>query len=198
MTNQEIFNHIEQGNSQSVLGFFFSFSKSFYYICKKQDKKNLLSEHHLQTIFHDACILVYEKIESKKITLLQMTSSVKTMTFGIGKNMAFEEVRSEENYHALHSFVETSLNDFFDKDEDDNFFKELQMKHLEKALPTLSLKHHALIVEGVIEEKSNAEIAKEQGYNSANAVSVEKLRALKALKNAIFEIQKQDKDYFKQ
>jgi DNA-directed RNA polymerase specialized sigma24 family protein len=198
MTNQEIFNHIEQGNSQPVLAFFFSFSKSFYYTCKKQDKINLLSEHHLQTIFHDACILVYDKIESQQITLLQMTSSVKTMTFGIGKNMAFKEVRSEQKYHSLHSFVENSLNDFFDDDEDHNFFKELQMKHLEKALSILSLKYHALIIEGVVEGKSNAEIAKEQGYNSINLVSVEKLRAFKALKLAILEIQKQDEDYFKQ
>lgn len=198
MTNQEIFACIEQRNHKPVLEFFFSFSKSFYFTCKKYDKSNLLNEHHLQTIFHDACILMYEKIEEQQITLLQMTSSVKTMIFGIGRNMAFKEARNEQNYHSLHTFVENSLNHFFDEDEDENFFKELEMKHLEKALLTLSLRHHALIVEGVIEQKSNSEIAKEQGYGSANAVAVEKIRAFKALKKAIFEIQKQDEDYFKQ
>jgi DNA-directed RNA polymerase specialized sigma24 family protein len=198
MTNQEIFNHIERGNSQAVLAYFFSFSKPFYYTCKKQDKSNLLNEHHLQSIFHDACILMYEKIESKQITLLQMTSSVKTMVFGIGKKKAFKEVRDEQSYYSLHSFVENNFNDFFDGDDNESLFKELEMQHLTKALPTLSLKHHALIVEGVIEEKSNSEIAKEQGYASANAVAVEKIRAFKALKAAILEIQKQDEDYFRQ
>jgi len=198
MTNQEIFTCIEQGNHKPVLDFLLDHSKSFYYTCKKHDKNNLLSEHHTQTIFHDACILMYEKIEAKQITLLQMTSSVKTMVFGIGKKMAFKEVRDEQNYYSLHSFVESSLNNFLDEDEDENFFKDLQMKHLAQALTTLSLKHHALIVEGVIEEKSNSEIAKEQGYNSANAVAVEKIRAFKALRKAISEIQKQDEDYFKQ
>lgn len=198
MTNQEIFNHIKKRNSSPVMTHFLSFSKSFYYTCKKQDRSNLLSKHHIETIFHDACILMYEKIEFEKITLLQMTSSVKTMIFGMGKKKIFKEVRNEQNYHSLHSFVENNLNDFFDTDKDDNFFKDLEMKHLEKALQTLSLKHHALIVEGVIEEKSNSEIAREQGYNSANAVSVEKLRACKTLKKAILEIQLQDENYFKQ
>ncbi|PIY09654.1 MAG: hypothetical protein COZ18_07700 [Flexibacter sp. CG_4_10_14_3_um_filter_32_15] len=198
MTNQEIFTCIEQGNHKLVLDFLLDYSKSFYYTCKKHDKNNLLSEHHTQTIFHDACILMYEKIEAKQITLLQMTSSVKTMIFGIGKKMAFKEARDEQNYYSLHSFVENNFSDFFDGDDDESFFKELEMQHLTKALPTLSLRHHALIVEGVIEEKSNSEIAKEQGYNSANAVAVEKIRAFKALRKAILEIQKQDEDYFKQ
>lgn len=196
MTNQQIFNHIENRNSKPILEYFSSFSTSFYFFFRKQYTPKFLSEHQIQAIFDDACILMYDKIESKNITLLQMTSSVKTMIFGIGKNMASEEGRNETKYHSLHLFLENSLNDFFEEDdEEDSFFKELQMKHLEKALSMLSLKHHALIVEGVIEEKSNIEIAREQGYNSGNAVAVEKIRALKILKQTIFEIQKYDDNW---
>lgn len=140
---------------------------------------------------------MYDKIEAKQITIRQMTSSVKTMIFGIGKNMAFEEGRNEVKYHSLHSFLEDSLNKISDIEDnnDDGFLRELQMQHLDKALLSLSDRHHALIVEGVMEGKSNSEIAKEQGYNSANAVSVEKLRVFKILKKAILEIQKHDEDW---
>ena len=200
MTNQEIFDHIEKGNSQVVLAYFLSFSTSFYHICKKHNKGKLLSEHHIQAIFNDACILMYDKIEAKQTTLRQMTSSVKTMIFGIGQNKAFKEARNEMKYHSLHSlhsFLEDSLNDISNTEDknDDSFLKELQIQHLYKALLSLSDKHHALIVEGVMEEKSNSEIAKELGYNSANAVSVEKLRVFKILKKAILEIQNHDEDW---
>lgn len=198
MTNQEIFDHIEKRNSRVVLAYFYSFSDAFYFFCKKQDKLKLLSEHQIKTVFDDACIEMYDKIEAKKITIRQMTSSVKTMIFGIGQNMAFEEKRDEIKYQSLHLFLENSLNEISDLEDDggeDSFLKELQMQHLEEALSTLSDRHYALVVEGVMEGKSNSEIAKEQGYNSANAVSVEKLRVFKTLKKAILEIQKRDEDW---
>ncbi|AFM04057.1 hypothetical protein Fleli_1643 [Bernardetia litoralis DSM 6794] len=197
MTNQEIFHHIENKNHRPVLQYFSSFSDAFYFFFKKQDKLKLLDKHQIQAIFDDACIYMYDKIEAKQITIRQMTSSVKTMIFGIGKNMAFEEGRNEVKYHSLHSFLEDSLNKISDIEDnnDDGFLRELQMQHLDKALLSLSDRHHALIVEGVMEGKSNSEIAKEQGYNSANAVSVEKLRVFKILKKAILEIQKHDEDW---
>ncbi|WP_375563151.1 RNA polymerase sigma factor [Bernardetia sp. OM2101] len=197
MTNQEIFDHINNRNPQPVLKYFLSFSDSFYFFCKKQDKFKILSKHQIQAIFDDACICMYDKIEAKQITIRQMTSTVKTMIFGIGKNMAFEERRDETKYHSLHSFLEDSLNEIsdFEDNNDDDFLKELQMQHLDEALSNLSDRHHALIVEGVMEGKSNSEIAKEQGYNSANAVSVEKLRVFKILKKSILEIQRRDEDW---
>ncbi len=197
MTNQQIFDHIERRNSRPVLEFFYSFSDSFYFFCKKQPNLKFLSQHQAQTIFNDACIFMYDKIEAKKIMIYQMTSSVKTMIFGIAKKMAFREMRNETKHNSLHSFLENSSNEIasLEDNTNDNFLKELQIKHLWEALLSLSPKHYALIVEGVLEEKSNSEIAKEQGYNSANAVSVEKLRIFKVLKGAILEIQKRDEDW---
>lgn len=198
MTNQEIFNHIEKRNSRPVLAYFYSFSDSFYFFCKKQDKLKLLGEHQIRAIFDDACIEMYDKIEAKKITIRQMTSSIPTMIFGIGKNMAFEERREESKYQSLHLFFEKSLSEISNLEDDggkDNFLKELQIQHLDEALANLSDKHYALVVEGVMEEKLNAQIAKEQGYSSANAVSVEKLRVFKILKKNILEIQKRDEDW---
>lgn len=190
MTNQEVFYHIEKRNHQVVLKFFSSFSESFYFFCKKQDKLKFLNEHQIQAIFDDACVCMYEKIETKQITLHQMSSTIQTMIFGIGKNMAFQEGRNEVKYHSLHVFLEDSLHEISEEEANDNFSQELQMQELDEALLGLSDKHHALIVEGIMEGKSNSEIAKEQGYTSANAVSVEKLRAFKVLKQAIFKIQK--------
>lgn len=197
MTNQEIFDHIKNQNPQPVLKYFVSLSDSFYYFYKKQDKLKLLNEHQIKAVFDDACLFMYEKIETQQITIRQMSSSVKTMIFGIGKNMASEEKRNEIKYHSLHSFLEDSLNEIsnMENNNDEHFLKELQMQHLDKALSSLSDRHYALMVEGVIEGKTNAEIAKEQDYNSANAVSVEKLRIFKILKKAILEIQKQDENW---
>ncbi len=200
MTNQEIFNYIENKNSQPVLKYFLSFSESFYFFCKKQDKLKLLSQHQIKATFDDACVFVYDKIEAKQITIRQMTSSIKTMIFAIGKNMAFEEGRDEIKYNSLHSFLEDSLHEILNLEDDggnENFLKDLQMNHLNKALFSLSEKQYALVVEGVMEGKSNLEIAKEQDYNSANAVSVEKLRIFKVLKKYIVELQKRDEDWNK-
>lgn len=200
MTNQEIFNYIEKRNSQPVLKHFFSFSDSFYFFCKKQDKLKLLSKHQIQATFDDACIFMYDKIEAKQITIRQMSSSVKTMIFAIGKNMAFEEGRNEIKYNSLHTFLEDSSNEILNLEDDggnDNFLKDLQMKHLNEALFSLSEKQYVLIVEGVMEGKSNSEIAKEQDYNSANAVAVEKLRIFKVLKKSIIQLQKDDENWIR-
>jgi len=200
MTNQEIFNSIEKRNSQPVLKHFFSFSDSFYFFCKKQDKLKLLSKHQIQAVFDDACIFMYDKIEAKQITIRQMSSSIKTMIFAIGKNMAFEEGRSESKYNALHCFLEDSSNEISNIEDDGGneiFLKNLQMKHLHEALLSLSEKQYALIVEGVMEDKSNSEIAKEQSYNSANTVCVEKLRIFKILKKSILQLQKRDENWIR-
>ena len=189
MTNKEIFYQIKIGNHKFVLEYFYSFADSFYYYCKKQSRAKYLSEHQIKAVFDDACICMYDKIEAERITIRQMTSTVKTMIFGIGRNMIYQQARTEDRYHSLHSFLEEDINKVFNKeDENANFLRELQIKHLNEVLTNLTDKQYMLVVEGVMEGKSNIEIAKEQGYNSANAVSVEKLRAFKALKKSLLEL----------
>ncbi len=195
MTNLEIFTCIEQGNSRPVLKYFSDFADSFYFFCKKQDKLKLLNRHQIKAVFDDACIYMYDKIEAKKITLRQMTSSVKTLIFAVGKNMAFQQGRNEMKYYSLHVFLEDSSNQIANLGNynDPDSFQEIRLQQLDKALLSLSDKHHALIVEGVMEGKSNSQIAREQNYSSANAVSVEKLRAYKVLEKTIYQIREDDK-----
>ena len=197
MTNQDIFDHINDGNHRPVLIYFNSFSESFYFFCKKQDKLNLLDKHQTQAIFDDACICMYEKIEAGKITIRQMTSSIKTMIFGIGKNMILEQGRKQSKYNNLHSSLDKNLKELenLEYDGGDSQLSELQIQQLNKALSKLSPKNYALVAEGFMESKSYSEIAKEQDYPSANAVGVALHRALKELKEIFIQILQEDGEY---
>ncbi len=197
LTNQQIFYYIENQNPQPVLSFFSSFSKRFYFFCKKRDQLKLLSEHQVQAIFDDACICLYDKIEAKQITYKQMTASAETLIFAIGKNMALQQGREQLKYNSLHSSLDTNYQEVLKRteDTDDYWLTELEIKQLDEGLRTLSTKNYALIVEGFMENKSYSQIAQEQNYSSANAVGVSIHRTLKVLKEYVSRIRKRDGNY---
>ncbi|WP_291723483.1 RNA polymerase sigma factor [Bernardetia sp.] len=198
MTNQDIFDYINDGNYRPVLKYFNSFSESFYFFCKKQDKLKLLSEHQIQAIFDDACICMYEKIEAKKITIRQITSSIKTMIFGIGRNMILEQGRKQSKYNNLHSSLDKNLKEIENieyDDDGDEWLSELQIQQLNEALSKLPPRSYMLVAECFMENKSYSEVAKEQDYATVNAVRVALHRTLKELKKIVIQLQKRDGNY---
>ncbi|WP_338759900.1 sigma-70 family RNA polymerase sigma factor [Bernardetia sp. ABR2-2B] len=197
LTNKQIFYYIENQNHQPVLTFFSSFSKRFYFFCKKRDQLKLLSEHQIQAAFDDACILLYEKIETKQLTYKQMSASAETLIFAIAKNMLSEQGREQLKYNSLHSSLDNNYEEVSrrEEDNDDYWLTELEMQQLDEGLSSLSSKSYALIVEGFMESKSYSQIAKEQNYSSANAVGVAIHRTLKVLKECVIGIRKRDGNY---
>lgn len=197
MNNEEIFDHINDGNYRPVLKYFHSFSESFYFFCRKQDKLKHLDKHQIQAVFDDACICLYEKIEAKVITYHQMSASVKTLIFAIGKNMVLEQSREQFKYNSLHSSLENDFRDVENIRYEDNDYQltELDISQLNEALSNLPIRDYRLIMEGFMEGKSYSEIAKEQNYPSSNAVAVAIHRTLKLLKKEVIELRKRDGNY---
>ena len=136
-------------------------------------------------IYQDAYIVFYENFTTGK--MLELTSSVSTYLFSIGKYMILNQLRKNSksvNSDLIMERVKDN-NELFDEsiahDEPLTYEQELLQKHFDK----LGEKCKKVLTLFYYRGFSIEEIMEAEGYNSENVVKSQKSRCLKTLKEFI-------------
>tara|TARA_B110000977_G_scaffold120255_1_gene154844 strand:+ start:3386 stop:3937 length:552 start_codon:yes stop_codon:yes gene_type:complete len=136
-------------------------------------------------LFQDAMIILVTKIQNKKI--IEITSSLKTFIFGIGKQLIRNNLKLNYNKGVREEYYYQHTNKFDHKKEIDDRYKFVIDKLEEMKNPCKQ------ILEGFyLENLSLKEIAVTLGYKFAESVKVQKHRCLMKLKDEVFKFKNKD------
>lgn len=155
---------------------YLDYKEEFYNFSKKYD----LSEEDLQDVYQETIIVFYENILSGRLT--DLTSSLKTYIFSIGKYSIYNILRKKSKTVALDRKHLENLDlgaiDFqFEHSEKSALVKEALVKLGDRCRRVLVLfYYHSYTIEALM---------KELGYKNENVVRSHKSRCLKNLKELV-------------
>ncbi len=138
-------------------------------------------------VFQDTIITLRRNIVSGKLT--QLTSSLKTYLFAIGKNTALSRLKKNKKWYTNPELLNTqednklSITDAIELNERQLWVKDLLAKLGEPCLSILRLYYYR--------SYSMEAIAHELGYKNENVVKSQKLRCIKTLKEQVHQKQRQ-------
>lgn len=148
-------------------------------------RKFKISEEDILDVYQDAIIVLQEK--AIKGELENLTCSIRTFLFGIGKYMLFEKARKHKKKLPLfpekkedYNFLEI-CNDFFEIEEEPN---ELQVL-LKNAFSTLGKKCKEVLTLFYYRGYTIDEISETLNYENKNVAKSQKSRCIKQLKEKI-------------
>tara|TARA_B110001469_G_C9612563_1_gene304768 strand:- start:203 stop:754 length:552 start_codon:yes stop_codon:yes gene_type:complete len=131
-------------------------------------------------LFQEAMIILVTKIQNKKIT--EITSSVKTFIFSIGKQLIRNNQKVSYNKGVREEYYYQQTNKY-----DQNNELDARYKHVIEGIKTMKTPCKSILEGFYIDNLSLKEIAVNLKYKSAESVKVQKHRCLKRLKNMVFK-----------
>lgn len=140
-----------------------------------------VSKNDAEDLFQFAMVTFYENIINNK--LVELTSSVKSYLFSIGKNKAMEVHRINKK-HLLYDNL--PVMDYFDETEENKeskLFLESRIEQLSNLLETISERCKKLLTMFYYEKKSMKEIQHNFSFNSPGVAKNEKYKCLNRLKS---------------
>jgi RNA polymerase sigma factor (sigma-70 family) len=147
--------------------------------------KYSLDRDEIADVYQDAMIVMIENINRGKLT--ELTSSLKTYLFAIGKNLIRNRLRSNQKTHTDDSLEkldsETEHYAFMPEDEAD--LKGDMMSDLLSAIEHLGEKCKEILYYYYYQKLSIRAIGEKLGYANENTVKANKSRCLKTLREKI-------------
>jgi len=133
-------------------------------------------DDYLQDIYSEAFCKLCDKVYTKTLNHLTLTSSLKTYLFGIGKFMMMEHRRKLKNGAMV------ILSEIPDLEDDDSESMMENEKLVAAVLEQLGEPCHSLLVKKYWEGKSGEEIAVELNYKNADSVKTQRYRCMDKLR----------------
>lgn len=131
----------------------------------------------IQDIYSEAFFTMCDKIYTRKLNDLNLTSTLKTYLFGIGKYMLMAHERKKKSSSMM--FL-PEIPDF--KDDDSDFMKENEVI-VQLVVNNIGEPCHSLFVMKYWEGKSGEEIATKMNYKNADTVKNQRYRCMEKLRN---------------
>ena len=138
-------------------------------------------------VFQDSIIILRRNIVSGKLS--ELTSSLKTYLFAIGKNTALSKLKSNTKWYTNPDLINNQqdgqalVTGQLELSERQQWIKKLMGSLGEPCLSILRLFYYRSF--------SMEAIARELGYKNENVVKSQKLRCIKALKEKVLQKEKQ-------
>lgn len=180
MVQNEIIEKIRSGGKAELGVIYEEYRKEFLhwiskeYHCSSDDGKD---------IYQLTILIFYDNIRQGKLE--HLVSSVKTYLFGIGKNIALENMRKEKRYTPINQ--DSWLNDYV-ADESGQGTDETFFEFAKTALIKLGQPCQQLIELFYYEKKSIAEIASSMHYKNGETAKNQKCKCMARLRK-LFEIE---------
>jgi RNA polymerase sigma-70 factor (ECF subfamily) len=173
--DQEILNRLKGGDKHAL--------KEFYHaqkpICHAFLAKNFgMNQEHLNDIYQDSVLALYQNIAHGKLT--ELNSSLSTYLMAIAKNLSLKKVRNglkvvdDSDKH-----LEYLTDDFYDDSEDEKLSQAM------KAFKAMGEPCKSILEMYYFSKMRMNIIAEKLGYNSPNVAKTQKARCIKTLRNQI-------------
>lgn len=130
-------------------------------------------------IYQDAFIVLCNKVYERKIDEDNLTSSLKTYLFGIGKYISININRKKGNYS------EQLLSELPDIPDEETGMGEENDNIIQTAVNEMGEPCHTILVKQYWEDKSGEEIAVEMNYKNKDAAKTQKYKCIQKLKNEL-------------
>lgn len=171
-SDQEIINFIQQGNTNCLKELYSRYKKEWLVWAFKHFKVN---EAIAEDIFQESVITFYMNVKSGKLD--ELTSTIKTYLFSIGKRKLLNVLRSKKP-------------EYFDEDQFDSFSEDLldpfeiteEQKMLSQAINQLGMPCSELLKLFYYANYSSESIANHMGYKNETVVRSQKIRCLQKLR----------------
>ena len=138
-----------------------------------------LSKDHIEDVFQDSIIALYQSFATKKTTL--KTSSLKTYLYGIAKNIIYTQFNKKENIKEVNDTISEDYDNF--EIEEPTLEEHLLAKHFKNLSASCKEVLRLYYYRGL----SIKEIVEGTNYKDENTVKSHKSRCLKGLKQKITE-----------
>ena len=155
--------------------------KDFFLFASKYS----LDKDEIADVYQDAMIVVIENINRGKLT--QLSSSLKTYLFAVGKNIILNKLRESQRLTRI-NFVES--NEMFDSKyfslvENDTYESGEMINEIGRAIELLGDKCREILYYYYYQKLSIKSIVEKLGYANENTVKANKSRCLKTLREKI-------------
>lgn len=145
-------------------------------------KYSRLDREQLADVFQDAAIILVQNVRSGKLS--ELTSSLKTYLFGIGKKLLLKRHSTPVRETFLPEINETHVNGL-----NSNIHQAIELNEtsqfLQKALKLLGPVCQRLLTLTFYDGLRSAAIADEMGYSDETVVRVQRLRCIRRLRELV-------------
>jgi len=139
-----------------------------------------------QDIFHDAIIVLYEKIMKPDFTAL--TCSIQTYLNSICRNQLLVRLKKESKHSEYSEEYDTRIDDWFKEDESEKTEKEHAIEKALEKLKDLGGKCYDILKLFFYQNQSMEKIAYELDYKNAANARNKKSHCQKKLKELVFDL----------
>lgn len=171
----EIVNRIKLGDEKTIHSIYNEFKPEFMLFARRYE----LDETSLLDIYQDAIIALCEN--AKKGTIDELTSSLKTYFFAIGKYMVFAKLKEQRKnvpYEDINN-VDFEWNEY--SEEKNNLY----VRQLQESFSQMGEQCRRILELFYYEEKNLDQITKLMNYDNKDVAKSQKSRCIKTLKEII-------------
>ncbi len=178
ITEADIISKIKNGDRQILQQIYKTYKDEFIgWILKVRN----VSKNDAEDLFQISVVTFYENIINSK--LVELTSSVKSYIFSIGKNKAMELHRLNKKELLFENLPIMDHVDSSDESKESKLFLESRIEQLSLLLDNISERCRKLLKMFYYEKKSMNEIQHEFSFNSSAVAKNEKYKCLSRLKS---------------
>ena len=176
--DQQLYHSIKNGDDAGIVELYRLHRTEFIKWAWQQYK---MESDDAADVFQDTIITLRRNIVNGK--LVELTSTLKTYLFGIGKNLALSRLKRNKKWYTNPELLELqddgqeSAIDILQLSDRQNWVKQLLAKLGEPCISILRLYYY--------KSYSMEAIANNLGYKNENVVKSQKLRCIKALKEQV-------------
>ncbi len=178
MTNKELIDSIYHNDEKVIESLYHDYRSHFISWALVEYK---ISKDDAKDLFQEVMVVLVVKIQRKKI--IEITTTVKTFLFGIGKQLIRNNIKLKYNRESRQQqFYYQSDKSDQNIEVDDNYGLVIS------ELSNMKMPCKSILYQYYLDNLSLNEIALSLGYKSAKSVKVQKYRCLKTLKDEIFKV----------
>ncbi|WP_075589871.1 RNA polymerase sigma factor [Labilibacter marinus] len=183
MTNKEVLNELKTGNKEVIASVYLKYRDEFLFFLKR---KYSVNNDIAIEVYHEAFYAFHLNIITGK--LQELTSSLKTYLFQIGRNLFLNELNRSKRTDEISFKSEKS--ETYDHIDDSNSEK---IEVLRKALLELGNKCRALLKLFYFDNMPNELIKDKLNYATVNSVKTQKYKCFNQLKKRVLsDVDKND------
>lgn len=176
----QIISQLKIGDRQTLKKVYLEYKVAFFNFASRYD----LGQEALEDVYQDVILVINEKALSGKMD--ELSCSLKTYVFSVGKYMVFEKLRKKKRVVAVDSdYVfdnhDSALIDDVLNEDEMSPYQQLLYANFSKLSGTCQELIKLFYYQGLTIE----EIVEAQGYDNKNVVKSQKSRCLRALKDLI-------------
>ncbi|MBL6446307.1 sigma-70 family RNA polymerase sigma factor [Fulvivirga sp. 29W222] len=178
LIDQKVVDRIKAGDDQAIIALYDNYRKEFLHWCYNHYS---LQEDESADVFQDAVIIFYNNVKSGKLE--ELSSSLKTYLFGIGKNLALKRIRQNSKTVASEDLAQLD----HDHSEQDPFEATERQHIIAEVMNKMGDPCQSILRMFYFDKFTMDAIASRLGYKNEHVVKSQKLRCFNQLKKMISE-----------